>query len=1093
MKTAWFRAAMLMSVLVAVIGTTPHAATPAAGTATKMEKPPEGWPAYCKTVPNQWTATAKLHQDPCEQKIEVDCLHECKWENGKCEAVLCPSIHDQKECIHLSVCSWDTHGASCIKMPAPPLCDQKKEERDCRESREQGCIWVQARGLCLECTASTESDCKNITNSCMWEYSDVCGYNVHYHEPACAQYVSEVDCDNEPGCEWNTTTTNANKCQIKEYDCQHFNTNTTCLATDDACSWHGVCKPEHVDCKHIDNSLSCGMESQCFWKLSSCAEPDCGVAKSQIECNALTEECSWTNNECVFTNRNTISCTHPSKTINSTTCTPDGCVWEPGECKTEPKVEDCLKAASEFDCQSHTDCKWEQEKCEAGECIGKALDQCKLVTECEYTDHEGCTKKSHVEHADHGEHPPPYNILVIFVIGAVGAFFRHNFSNSRMPYTVILFIFGAAFDGIAQIPALDTLQNFTDLAGIDPHLLFYIFLPVLIFESAYAVDWFVFKTVMWHCILLAGPGICVASGLTALGALYVFPYNWSLEASILFGVTLSATDPVAVVALLKELGAPAQISTLIEGESLLNDGTAIVFFTILQAAISGCTGQIEEKWYVLVLEFIKVALGGPLLGYACGWVSVFCLSRVFNDPLIEITTSLVTAYVTFFVAEAYCHVSGVLAVVACGIYMSHRKQCISPEVHHTLHEFWEMSVYLANTLIFTMSGMIVAGRALKDVQPVDALLLAFTYLLINIVRGLTLYAFSFIYNRFEYKLDTGSMLLVIWGGLRGAVGLALALIVAGDSKLKMRDPDDPRSTLQIKLVFFVAGIVVLTLLVNGVSTRNLVKKFRLDEVSDTKKRMMKENFRRLKEGGMDQLEDLKIESALYDVNWLVARKWVFDDLRDPYNTEDDLGEGDQHAEAIMHYFKIMHSSVWDQNEEGLLNGDSVRFLLAKINEREKIAKEKDKLGIQAEAGFGQPNDSYLAMPNGAAASPMSPGSPQEMNAMSKTTVHVQHLAGGRNIDIPMDPSATVYKLKQKIYNEENIPVDQQKIVTSGQFNRLVENNELIESLHSPGVCYYLFFMSRVTLFFFFFFLFLFLLSIENTNNYSKNVKFLWTA
>lgn len=547
--------------------------------------------------------------------------------------------------------------------------------------------------------------------------------------------------------------------------------------------------------------------------------------------------------------------------------------------------------------------------------------------------------------------------------------------------------------------------------------------------------------------------------MTALIAKYIFTYNWTWPMSLLFGCVLSATDPVAVVALLKELGASAQISTLIEGESLLNDGTAIVFFSILQKATAGCSGEISDAgtWDMLILKLLQLAVGGPLVGYACGVISVFCLSRVFNDPLIEITTSLVTAYVTFFISEAYLGVSSVLAVVVCGMYMSHRRQCISPEVIHTLHEFWEMAVYLGNTLIFTMAGMIVAGRAFSGhggsrITFLDFVFLLVTYIGINIIRLINLKLFAPIYNRFEYKLDSGNTMLVCWGGLRGAVGLALSLIIAGDHRLNMRDDDNNRKILQTKMVFFTAMIVMLTLLVNGVTTQDLVRHFKLDQVSDTKKRMMKENFKRLKQGGLDQLEDLKTEGALYDVNWLEARKWVFEGMSDPYNKDDEfLGEGDPHAEAIMHYYKIMHSSVWEQNEEGLLDGDAVRFLLAKINEKEKLAKKKEAENLEAmhalvgDGAGGNIGDVAKAAALAAASNFEDDDASQP--GPGKIEVAIEYTAGGRTISIYVQSQLTVQRVKEHIYREENIPLDQQLL--QSKKGELTAGDSL-SSLVDPG-------------------------------------------
>ena len=1047
----WAHAVLLLACACVPCGAnTDSHSSPATTTNDLIPEPAKGWPEYCKRN-NLWRPTAKEQTDVCgTAKDKSACEHMtngCAWDDhaSSCASAGCAKVKDQPGCDAKTQCRWNGGSHICENMPLVPNCDAMTEH-DCITNRAHGCVYVDHVG-CQSCASMTNlTSCLTVTE-CEWVSSMKC-LPDHSDHTDCSKQV-EADCKTAHACDWIAANST---CGAK--DCSQYSTSTDC--TTEHCLWkEGDCGPGKLDCSLHSHQASCKLlEAECtYYDTSKCHEPRCETAASSRSC-LLMQGCEWDATKHICNNKaETSACKAAAVKADCDAEASKGCKWVDMGCHTkEPEFFSVCTGLNQTSCSDG--CKWEESDsaCKTSECDHYATEpECKLNHACSWnTDQHKCTaEEEHAGSHEHAEHPPPYNILVIFVIGALGAFFRHNFSDSPIPYTVILFVAGAVFDGLAKY-AISGLQKYVDLADIDPHLLFYIFLPVLIFESAFAVDWFVFKQVLGHCLLLAGPGICVATFLTALIAKYAFwNYNWSWEAALLFGVTLSATDPVAVVALLKELGASPQISTLIEGESLLNDGTAIVIFTVLHQAVAGCSGHIEDEWYMVFLNLIRVAVGGPVLGWVTGAVAVDCLNRVFNDPLIEITTTLVTAYVTFFVAEAYCKVSGVLALVVCGIYMSHRKQCISPEVHHTLHEFWEMAVYLGNTLIFTMAGMIVMGRALDHFQIEDLFFLIITYVSINAVRFFVVKTFSIVYNNFAYKLDAGNMILVAWGGLRGAVGLALALIIAGDSRLQMRDESDPRTILRYKLVFFVAGIVVLTLLVNGVTTGMVVKRYKLDQVSDTKKRMMKENFRRLKEGGMDQLEDLKTESALYDVNWLAAKKWVFEDMHDPYNQDEDVfGEGDQHAEAVMHYFKIMHSSVWDQNEEGLLDGDAVRFLLAEINEREKLAKKKEKDTLyQPPLAAG---DSVYA-PEPASPIPGSPG-PREVSTGERTQVDVQYKDTGRTIVLHMDPAATVLRLKQKVYNEENIPINQQKLTHTAQQNRKLEDNESIASLTDYTVC-----------------------------------------
>ena len=275
--------------------------------------------------------------------------------------------------------------------------------------------------------------------------------------------------------------------------------------------------------------------------------------------------------------------------------------------------------------------------------------------------HEGDSSIAHeVEHNN-----APYSIIVIFGAFGVGAIVRFLFKDTSIPYTVVLFLIGMSWGGLGAGMG-DGLKDYTELGDMNPHLIFHVFLPVLIFESAFAMQISIFRKVFWQCLCLAGPGLCIASFLTAAAAkgsfYFIVDYGWSWEACLLLGTVLSATDPVAVVALLKELGASPTISTLIEGESLFNDGTAIVIFNVLKSAVvmsstckvmeAPCCAEyatwtanhdthddslfdmdaclldrhpvncsIPDSASEITLQFFKTALGGPLVGMVVGmWI-----------------------------------------------------------------------------------------------------------------------------------------------------------------------------------------------------------------------------------------------------------------------------------------------------------------------------------------------------------------------------------------------------------------------------------------------------------------------------------------
>jgi len=186
-------------------------------------------------------------------------------------------------------------------------------------------------------------------------------------------------------------------------------------------------------------------------------------------------------------------------------------------------------------------------------------------------------------------------------------------------------------------------------------------------------------------------------------------------ACILFGAIVSATDPVAVVSLLKELGVSVKISTLIEGESLLNDGTALVLFIVLQKMASG-----EEKTPGEIASmFCQMSIGGPLLGLLFGIVMSFILKRIHNEPILESNLTVCMPYILFYIAEhPKVHVSGILALVAMGLHMTNRGRTrISTESEEAIHSIWHYIGFCAETLIFLITG-IVLGGTFAVVEPI---------------------------------------------------------------------------------------------------------------------------------------------------------------------------------------------------------------------------------------------------------------------------------------------------------------------------------------------------------------------------------------
>ncbi|OUR65995.1 peptidase, partial [Bermanella sp. 47_1433_sub80_T6] len=307
-------------------------------------------------------------------------------------------------------------------------------------------------------------------------------------------------------------------------------------------------------------------------------------------------------------------------------------------------------------------------------------------------------------------------LVLVFVVMSlvIGAFTRDALKNTPIPYSVALLVIGLAF-GLVQrsgflaehSPLLE--HTVIMVADINPHLILWLFLPILIFESAFALEVHLFRRIFSQIALLAVPGLMVATAITAVLVKYIFPWDWSWPVCFMFGALISATDPVAVVALLKELSSRKRLETLIEGESLFNDGTAIVFFMLFLGMVVA-PGEANLSPLMITWDFLRVVLMGTFIGVAFGAVAITWIGRVFNDPMIEITLTIAGSFLAFMVAESV-NASGVVAVVVIALmFASIGRTKVSPEVSGFLHHFWEMMAHIANTIIFLLVGTLIAGR-----------------------------------------------------------------------------------------------------------------------------------------------------------------------------------------------------------------------------------------------------------------------------------------------------------------------------------------------------------------------------------------------
>lgn len=425
-------------------------------------------------------------------------------------------------------------------------------------------------------------------------------------------------------------------------------------------------------------------------------------------------------------------------------------------------------------------------------------------------------------------------IVLLLLIAAVTTMISKRID--KLPLTILLVFVGIAISSLGQdVPGLSVLNDFQ----LTPELVLFVFIPTLVFESAYNMDARQVSRNLWPIMTLAIPGLLISTGIIGLVVAWLTPFD--IMVALLLGAILSATDPVAVIAIFRQLGVPERLTILVEGESLFNDATSLVLATILIGLLSA--GAFSS--HVLIdgsMEFLLVFTGGVAVGWLLALISGFVLGKVESDPAIEITVTTILAYFSFIIAEHVFHVSGIVAVVAAGLTIgSWGRSKISPSSSEFMSQFWEYLSFVANALIFLMVGLQIDLLVLW--QSID--LIAAVILAMLISRGLVIFAVVPLLGKVPGSEAIGLpfQAVMYWGGLRGAIALAIVLSL-------------PEFDYKQTLVSLVMGAVLFTLVVQGLSIERLVKWLGLDKpgLPDSLAQLEGDKNARIK--GLERLQQL---------------------------------------------------------------------------------------------------------------------------------------------------------------------------------------------------------------------------------------------
>jgi CPA1 family monovalent cation:H+ antiporter len=383
-------------------------------------------------------------------------------------------------------------------------------------------------------------------------------------------------------------------------------------------------------------------------------------------------------------------------------------------------------------------------------------------------------------------------VALVTAAGLVGVVV-HRLS---IPYTVALVVLGLIAGALLPI----------DLQ-VSPDIVLLVLLPGLVFEAALRIDVDDFRRTFGGIVLLAVPGVLVSAAMVAVVLLVAT--GLPLELGFVVGAMVAATDPVAVISTFKQLGSPRRLATLIESESLFNDGTAIVVFTLAVAAVLGPVTLLDE-----IVSVVTIIVVSTAIGLAAGWVASRLIAIV-DDHLVELTLSVAAAYGTYLVADLLDQ-SGIIATVVAGLLIGNhaRRVGMNPRSLEALDTVWEFGAFLLTALVFLLIGLAISFGDVVAALP----WIAWGVLAILVGRAIVVYvmlggASQLILGKgHRHGLPLAWLHVLFWAGLRGAVAIAMALSLPVDF---------PQRELLQEITF---GIVLFTLLVQGTTVERLIER-----------------------------------------------------------------------------------------------------------------------------------------------------------------------------------------------------------------------------------------------------------------------------
>lgn len=528
-------------------------------------------------------------------------------------------------------------------------------------------------------------------------------------------------------------------------------------------------------------------------------------------------------------------------------------------------------------------------------------------------------------------------LLALFVLLAIACLTYFGAARFKIPYTVLLVAVGLLLVPVAKLHLFSFLNDFQ----LSPELLFYIFLPVLIFESAYNIRVRNVQENIYSISLLSVVSLLISTAFVTLGLHLIFSLlgiHLPPMVLLLFGALISATDPVAVLALFKEYGAPHRLSLIFEGESLFNDGTAVaLFLVLLEIAFHGYHGVSTVGEGIFL--FSSMVVGGIAFGLLMGLLFSKLIEATRSNENVSIILMLVLAHLTFILAEVISHhfviggveikISAIIATTIASIVMgNYGRYKVAPHAQEFVDKFWSQFAFMINSLVFILMGLLFSALPIDVADFVAPITVAI--LVVAVGRALSIYPVIGFLNRLklEEHIPLSWQHLLAWGSLRGALAITMVLLIPADWRPEgwafAYSPKDFIMALTI-------GCIYATLFIKAVSIGPMIRNMGLDGLSEVEKLEYRDASSYLRTHVLRRLDALKDKGYVDAVGHSHVRERL-EAVHRAAQERFSIGEKNSltHAALHIHALGIERSYLQDLFLHGEVTDRIMRRILAII-------------------------------------------------------------------------------------------------------------------------------------------------------------------